>query len=119
MLGFFTVLWYIVQYFGINPRATESLQSRGRAVPELASQWVVLAELSDERHHGSGQKNAHRVEEWVRPWEAAEVYPRASTADQKSGGAWQEPRGNCRVDRRDRWFAASHVLQVGRQSAAT
>jgi K+/H+ antiporter YhaU regulatory subunit KhtT len=63
MLGFFTVLWYIVQYLGSIPRASESLQSRGRAVPELASQWVELAELSDERHHALGQKNAHRVEE--------------------------------------------------------
>src|SRR5207247_7308203 len=52
-------------------------------------------------------------------WEAAQVYPRANTADQKSGGARQERRGNCRVGRRDRWFAASHLLQVGHQSAAT
>jgi hypothetical protein len=37
----------------------------------------------------------------------------------KSGGARKEPRGNCRDDRRDRWFAASHLLQVGHQSAAT
>src|SRR4030095_16474730 len=43
-------------------------------------------------------------------WEAAQVYPRANTADQKSGGARQEPRGNCRVGRRDRWFAASQQL---------
>src|SRR5262249_231511 len=114
MLGFF-------KYFGISystlvltlaqPRVCNhavgqcrSSQASGWSLP--SSPMRATTPWGKKMHTGS--KNG-----------SAEVYPRASTADQKSGGAWQEPRRNCRVDRRDRWFAASHVLQVGRQSAAT
>ena len=38
---------------------------------------------------------------------------------QESGGARNEPRADRRVDRCDCWFAAGHLLQVGRQFAAT
>src|SRR4029434_5548100 len=49
---------------------------------------------------------------------ADKVYAGENTADQTSGGARQEPRGDWGADRRDSWFAASHLLQVRHQSAA-
>src|SRR2546430_17028021 len=80
-------------------------------------------------HGGSGDKKMHSgpknesgrgaTHPGRNSWEAAQVYPRANTADQKSGGTRQEQSGNWRVGRRDRWFAASHLLQVGHQPAST
>jgi hypothetical protein len=40
------------------------------------------------------------------------VYAREDPANQDSGRARKESRGDRRVDRRDRWFAASHLLKI-------
>src|SRR5262249_9430137 len=52
-------------------------------------------------------------------WEAHKIYAGENPADQESGRARKEPRGDRRVDRGDRWLPASHLLKVGCQSAAT
>src|SRR5215510_15260060 len=39
------------------------------------------------------------------------VYAGETPADQESRRARKEPRGDCRVDRRDRWFPASHLFK--------
>jgi hypothetical protein len=43
------------------------------------------------------------------------VYAREDPANQDSGRARKESRGDRRVDRRDRWFAASHLLKILRK----
>jgi hypothetical protein len=47
------------------------------------------------------------------------IHAGEAPADQKSRRARKKSRGDRRVDWRDGWFATSHLLKVGDQSAAT
>src|SRR6516162_8507992 len=61
-------------------------------------------------HWATTEGGSHDDDECQPSWKT--IYSGETPADQESRSARKEPRGDRRVDRRDRWFPARHLFKV-------